>query len=140
MRVRLCYLRPASLYRKNLMAKSRKASSVMAALRKYAVKRDNYTCQVCHVYFDKGTGLDMSHHIPRWKGSTKYEPDNVSMKCRACHQYMDTHPLAHTEWIKEWLGEERYEALKEKERDLWSAKGRDFAELCEKLHEMRKEL
>ena len=53
---------------------------------------------------------------------------------------MDNHPLAHTEWIKERLGEERFEALKEKERDVWKAKGEDFKELCEKFNKMRKSL
>lgn len=120
--------------------KKARADSALAALRKYALVRDDFTCQVCKRIFPEGHGLDMSHHIPRGKGSTKYEPDNVSMKCRKCHQWMDNHPLAHTEWIKERLGEERFEALKEKERDVWKAKGEDFKELCEKFNKMRKSL
>jgi len=120
------------------MNKKAKAKSALAALRRYALERDGYRCQVCHHVFPEGKGLDMSHHIGRSKGSTKYEPDNVSMKCRACHQYMDTHPLRHWEWIKEWLGEDRYEALKAKEQETWRAKDTDFAAMCERFNEMRK--
>ena len=67
-------------------------------------------CQVCRKIMPHKE-LEASHHVGRRKRSVRWDADNLSCKCHACHRQMDLNPLEHAEWVKEWLGEERYAAL-----------------------------
>tara|TARA_R110000744_G_scaffold63632_1_gene130883 strand:+ start:250 stop:429 length:180 start_codon:yes stop_codon:yes gene_type:complete len=46
---------------------------------------------------------------------------------------MDLNPLEHAEWIKEWLGEERYDALKDKASQMQKLTGKGKWELLTEL-------
>jgi|TARA_R100001530_G_scaffold63425_1_gene45616 hypothetical protein len=46
---------------------------------------------------------------------------------------MDLNPLEHAEWVKEWLGEERYAALKVKSNQLQKLTGKGKWELLAEL-------
>ena len=46
---------------------------------------------------------------------------------------MDLNPLEHAEWIKEWLGEERYAALKDKASQMQKLTGKGKWELLTAL-------
>ena len=84
---------------------------------------DEYRCQVCGRSFRGLKGLSASHHVPQGgRGALlalAWDLDNATAKCdvpggypRGCHAWMDAHPLHHAEWIRDHIGEERYQALK----------------------------
>ena len=123
------------------MAKKRiKAVTITGIWSKLVRELDDYTCQVCHKSFRHDPGfLDASHHIPRAHGATKWELDNGSSKCRKCHGEMDRQPLEHIEWIKNRLGEERYEALRMKGTQPMKMTDKDRRELAASLRKQLKE-
>jgi len=118
-----------------------KESTLDAAFSKYVKERDGYVCQICKTDFSHDhSGVECSHHVGRRKRSVRWEPDNASTKCLKCHREADLNPLLHADWIKLWLGEERYEALKEKSGQLGKRTPQEKWELLDQLNQMRKEL
>ena len=89
-------------------------------------------CQVCRKIMPH-TELEASHHVGRRKRSVRWDADNISCKCHSCHRQMDLNPLEHAEWVKEWLGEERYDALKSKSNQLQKLTGKGKWELLAEL-------
>jgi hypothetical protein len=82
--------------------------------------RDSWTCQRCSREFiprqsgKKWTcaGLHCSHLIGRGCHTTRWHPLAACAKCHGCHSYLTSHPLEFAEWIRNYLGEERYEFLR----------------------------
>ena len=67
-------------------------------------------CERCSAY--KGIhGLETSHFFGRRKKSTRWNEDNASALCFACHMYFTENPLEHVEWFRERLGEEKFTLL-----------------------------
>tara|TARA_R110002074_G_scaffold164391_1_gene324032 strand:+ start:34 stop:420 length:387 start_codon:yes stop_codon:yes gene_type:complete len=97
--------------------------------------RDNYTCQVCGLRGE----VECSHHIGRRKMVVRWDEDNASAKCRECHAKMDGHPLDHADWVRERLGDEKYDDLKVKARGLYKMTGKDKWEHLKELNDKRKE-
>ena len=89
-------------------------------------------CQVCRKIMPHKE-LEASHHVGRRKRSVRWDADNISCKCHSCHRQMDLNPLEHAEWVKEWLGEERYAALKVKSNQLQKLTGKGKWELLSEL-------
>lgn len=52
-----------------------------------------------------------SHFYGRALKSVRWDFDNVKCACVGCHFWFDAHPDEHTKFVKELLGQERYEAL-----------------------------
>jgi hypothetical protein len=81
-----------------------------------AVKqRDNYTCQVSGKKYRPGDrGIQAAHIFSRRYKTTRHDPDNgVTLDTRR-HLWAHHFPLEFHEWVKTWMGVERYEALKKK--------------------------
>jgi len=57
---------------------------------------------------------ECSHHISRERHGTRWDPDNACIHCKECHVYLTYHPNIHVEWIIDFIGQERYEALLDK--------------------------
>lgn len=55
--------------------------------------------------------LQCSHFFGRAKHSVRYDEDNAVGLCGACHLYFTAHPLEHTEWFKQHLGEREFDLL-----------------------------
>jgi len=55
--------------------------------------------------------LQTSHFHGRRKRSVRWDPENAAALCFTCHLYFTENPLAHVEWFKERLGEERFTLL-----------------------------
>jgi hypothetical protein len=101
-----------------------KKATVSAVFSQVIRERDDWTCQVCGTSRRNIGGLSASHHIAKGMGSklaVAWDLDNATAKCEVeglhpngCHKWMDAHPLHHTEWIRQHLGEARYEALKDR--------------------------
>lgn len=102
-------------------------------------ERDDYKCRVCHKDFRHDPGrLHCSHHIGRARRVVRFDLDNASSKCADCHRRLDLNPLEHAEWVKQELGEERYEDLKERANGLWKATDADRRDLAKELREQLK--
>jgi len=82
--------------------------------------------------------LEVAHLVPRTRRSTRLDPSNAALLCHAHHALLDSRPLDKAEWIQRYLGEEEYEALKEKARTLYRGTNKDKWEELEALREMRK--
>jgi 5-methylcytosine-specific restriction endonuclease McrA len=77
-------------------------------------ERDRWTCQKCgHVFTPPDVaGLDAAHIWSRAIKKVRHDPDNGLALCTGCHlSWAHRNPLDFHAWVKERLGEEKYEAL-----------------------------
>ena len=80
-------------------------------------KRSNGYCERCGSY--KGwERLECCHFHSRRYKSVRYDPDNACALDFGCHQYLDSHPLEKIEFFKARLGEEGFEMLQHRARQL----------------------
>lgn len=63
--------------------------------------------------------LQCSHFHGRAKRSIRWDEDNAAGLCPGCHMYLTSHPLEHTEWFKNYLGEERFNLLQARMRIIY---------------------
>ncbi len=84
-----------------------KITSLDKLFSSYIKARDKY-CQRC----GGSSGLQTSHFHGRAKRSVRWDTDNARLLCFGCHQYFHSQPAEHTEWFKQYLGEEAYDLLK----------------------------
>lgn len=60
-----------------------------------------------------------SHHIfYRRFMATRFDLDNLILLCLDCHKFAHSYKKKFTEWVKKYLGKEKYEALKEKHNQV----------------------
>lgn len=76
----------------------------------YIRKRANWTCERCGGYHENG--LQNSHFVGRRNEATRFDEENCSALCGACHIYFTANPIEHVEWMKKKLGEIRFKALR----------------------------
>ena len=71
--------------------------------------RDGWRCSVCGTQYgpDCGASLQCSHFIGRANKAVRFDPDNASAKCAACHFRMEHHPILFATFIVNRLGKER---------------------------------
>ncbi len=62
--------------------------------------------------------LDCAHFHSRAKLSVRWDLDNVAPLCRGCHGFLDGNPLEKVEFFLELLGQERFNALTERARQV----------------------
>ena len=80
-------------------------------------KRSKGYCERCLQY--KGwERLQCCHFHSRRMRSTRYDPDNACALDFGCHQYLDSHPLEKIEFFKARLGEEAFEMLQHRARQI----------------------
>jgi len=72
--------------------------------------RANYTCEFCGKH-PHPKGLHCSHFIGRRYRNTRWETDNASCLCMACHNFMHDFPAIHKEFFVKRLGSDRVEQL-----------------------------
>ena len=84
----------------------------------YVRTRDQWTCQRCNKQYQPPTSaLHCSHFWSRGNWSVRYDDDNCEALCYGCHSYLGGNPNEHHEYKLEKLGEERFEALRERRND-----------------------
>lgn len=110
---------------------------------RYIRERDGWVCQKCGQWYQKGSqGLQCSHFIGRRNMAVRFYPANACAHCFACHMYLTANPLFFAEWIKEYLGEPAYTALKERAQWLPRYREADLraiqADLRAKLAELER--
>ncbi len=82
-------------------------------------ERDGYQCQRCEKFYPKKhRGLHAAHIFSRAIKRTRTDMDNGVTLCYGCHALFHREPLEFHEFVKEWMGEDRYEALSNKARRI----------------------
>ena len=119
--------------------KAPKQATLDALFSQVIRERDDYTCRLCHKNYRHDTGmLDCAHNIGRRRGSVRWDTDNAFALCRPCHNDIDQRPLDHADFIREELGEGRYETLKVKARELMKMTDKDRKDLAAYMRETLK--
>ena len=102
---------------------------------KYIRLRDkDKPCISCGKYVDFND-TDGGHFYPtQGYSGLRFDEDNVFKECRYCNRYDEAHLIEYAENLKQRIGLEDYEALKQRARD-YKANGIkwDRAELEEKI-------
>ena len=80
---------------------------------KYIRLRDR-VCQRC----GGSTGLGCSHYHGRRKQSVRYDEENCMALCWGCHSYLGANPLEHTEFMIKRLGQEKFDELLHRARQI----------------------
>jgi len=57
--------------------------------------------------------LQCAHHFSRRYEATRWTIGNASCLCAACHVFFTHRPLEWDEWLRQRMGLERYEAMRE---------------------------
>lgn len=71
-----------------------------------------YMCERCgSVHTPSSQGLHASHYHTRGNWSVRFDPDNVSAHCYGCHQHLGSHPAEFKVWMRNKLGEARFDWL-----------------------------
>lgn len=79
-------------------------------------ERANYTCEACGTHIPEGNrqAAHCAHIAGRKNQATRYDSDNAVCLCAKHHFYYTDHPLEFAEWLKYYLGETRYEIVRDK--------------------------
>jgi hypothetical protein len=73
--------------------------------------------------------LQTSHFFGRSRRSVRWDEDNAIGTCGACHIYFGSHPLEHTEWFRNHLGEEKLDMLQGRMRQTHPKPDRSLIEI-----------
>ncbi len=81
--------------------------------------RADYVCERCKKWHGpKSQGLHAAHIFSRRFKTTRHDEENGLALCFGCHMLFHSRPLEAHEFFKEYLGDEKYEALKKRARAL----------------------
>ena len=77
-------------------------------------ERADWTCECCGREYPerKGMGLHCSHYWGRRNRATRWYGDNCFAHCFACHQRLGGNPHDFADWVRNQLGDTRYDELK----------------------------
>ena len=81
-------------------------------------ERAEWTCEKCKKVYTEGQitgkaqGLDCSHYFGRGSGNLmRHYGSNAFAHCRGCHQHLGSNPHEFAVWVKDQLGDVRYDEL-----------------------------
>ena len=75
-------------------------------------RKANWTCERCGGNFENQKEIfDCSHFYSRKNRAVRFDFENASGLCRACHFYFGEHPGEHAEFFLKRLGREKYDLL-----------------------------
>jgi hypothetical protein len=80
------------------------------------------------------------HFIPRTYSPTKYDEDNVYPQCSRCNEFLSGHPVEFEARLKDWIGVDGVEDLKDKAREPWKWDRDYLIHKIEHYREVLKEL
>ena len=73
-------------------------------------------CERCLTPKKSYKQLQCSHFFGRGRKSVRWDEDNSAGLCFGCHQHLTSHPLEHVMWFEEYLGTEKLDLLRARER------------------------
>lgn len=81
-----------------------------------AVRARDKACRRC----GETSGLDAAHIMSRRYKATRHdmETPNIIALCRSCHKWNHDYPQEFEEWVISWMGEQKYEELRQKAQGL----------------------
>ena len=83
----------------HLAVKRKFASKNWIRVRNKVLKRDNYRCQMCRVFYEQGNlGLTVHHIKPRPKGKSHMR--NLISLCMKCHDIVEIKGLSRMQILK----------------------------------------
>jgi hypothetical protein len=110
-------------------------------------ERDDWTCQHSGRQFPdrKGRDIHASHFISRIYSSVRWFPDNIVTLSAAAHDHMGKNPDEHDALIRRVLGDERYERLLCRKRQIYRYRAADkkamvkhYRSELERIRELRR--
>ena len=89
-----------------------------------------YTCEKCGLVGKKGADgpqMHAAHIVGRRNAGTRYDLDNILCLCAYHHSYFTERPVEFTDWLREYMGEEKVDAIKLKGWQVhkWKAKEKE---------------
>lgn len=90
-----------------------------------------------HCGRSRQNGFQAAHIFSRTYNNTRWALDNLLCLCAACHFYFHKNPILFAEWVKKYLGEEKYENLKEARNQITKYTLDDLETKLEVLQKMR---
>lgn len=97
------------------------------------ITRAHGKCIVC----GKTQGLQTHHVVGRKNLQVRWYPDNLACLCALCHRWgtKSAHqdPIWFTEWYRQHIGDERYDALRRKANSTDKIYDHDLEEIYKEL-------
>lgn len=90
-------------------------------------------CQRC----GKANQIACAHFHGRARKSVRWDSDNACGLCMGCHVYLDSHAMEKVEFFRQRLGQESFDMLNSRMRNLWSKPDKEAIRLWLK-EEIRK--
>jgi len=90
-----------------------KRTKLDAVISNLVRERAEWKCEKCGKYYPEGRrqGLHCSHYMGRRHAATRHYGGNCFAHCFSCHQHLSECPHYFTAWVKDRLGDVRYEEL-----------------------------
>jgi len=95
----------------------------------------NYRCLKCGTTNRK---LESAHIVGRGAYNTRWRLDNGLCLCFTCHQDYDQHRNHMESWVRDWIGEEKWNELQEAGRPCNAGKKYFYEEIKKELDERDK--
>ena len=102
--------------------------------------RARWNCEACGRFFQFGHGLQCSHFYGRRHMATRWDFDNAAAHCFTCHMKFGENPPLFDAWIRRYLGDGRYEMLRERHNRIVKRTKAELEELYQHLREQLKAL
>ena len=95
-------------------------------------------CQI-GIKCTNGQSTQVSHFVGRANQTLRYDEDNVTACCFACHQYMDANPMEHVLW-KRYQLDDRFDILIVRSRGITKRTKQDKEDMIKYYQDRIKEL
>ncbi len=96
----------------------------------YVRRKSRGYCERCGTYSRNGwESLQCCHFIGRSNRAVRYDSDNLVALCMGCHSYLDSHHLGFVEWFKQHLGEQAFDLLLARSRQVYPKPDKKLIEL-----------
>ena len=66
-------------------------------LRRVILNRDTYRCRVCGRH-----GFEVHHKVPIRDGGAVWDPENLEVRCRDCHEKAHGRYREKQQWERDW--------------------------------------
>ena len=100
-----------------------------------------WKCQRCGKQFEPPTAqLQCSHLFSRKHNITRWHPDNAHSHCASCHAWLESRPPEHAAWAVEFMGQEKYDALRLYHNQVCNLRKSDFAAISKHYRDQYKEI
>lgn len=84
--------------------------------------------------------LECSHIYSRRHKGTRWDEDNAKLLCFKCHRWWHENPFEAVEWVRSWMGERRYNALRMRASKITKFTKHDLEIIKQELKERLAEL